>query len=265
MARKGIQSSKRTFIDKANYLMFVAVAGASALIAVTVVTVDYLSKMITFQSEVNRQKQETLDISEANIKNFEVVMADIEDLRNNQNLIDSAKSEEYVREPLRIVANAMPANNNLPAFGASVAHLIITRVGGNEAVTEAISVGRDSTAVSNIDTTASSMPMAFQTKGALGCNGQATECDTPVGISQILSNLERSIRLININAATFTFSSPTTVDLSIQADGYFTTEKTVTISTQTLTAASVLNKKNTPGSSAGSSTGTGSSTGGASQ
>ena len=262
MARKGIQSSKRAVIDKANYLMFVCIALASALIAITVVTVDYLSKMITFQSEVNRLKLATLDTTEANLSNFEFVMAEIEDLRNNQNLIDSAKNEAHRREPLRVVANAMPAFHNLAAFGASTAHLIITRVGGNEAVVQGISVGRDSTVTSQIETTAQTMNMAFQVVGALGCDGQATACDTPVGISQILSNLERSIRLIEINAATFVFRSSSLVELSIQANGFYTTEKTVNITNRQLSAASVLQRRTAlPGASGG--TGTDTSTGGA--
>ena len=258
MARKGIQSSKRAVIDKANYLMFVSVAAAAALIAITFVTVDYLSKMITFQTEVNKQKQDTLDITEANIKNFETVMADINDLRENQNLIDAAKSQEYRDEPLRVVANALPAYQNLAAFGASVANLIITRVGDNEAVTQGISVGRDSTVVPTLETTAKGMNMSFQVVGALGCTGQATACDQPVGISAILNNLERSIRLIEVNAATFVFRSPTLIELSVQANGFYTAPKTVNMTTRQLSAASVLNRKKTlPGASGSTTTGTG--------
>ena len=245
MAKKGLQSSKRMFIDKANYLMFVSVAAAAALIAVTVVTLDYLSKMIIFQSEVNSQKAEVLQITENNLANFKVIRADIDELRNNQNLIDAAKSQAYVDEPLRVVANAMPAFNNLAAFGASVANLTITRVHDNEAVVQGISVGRDSTVNSQINTEAETMNLAFQIVGALGCDGQATTCDTPVGISQILDNLGRSIRLIEVNAATFVFRSPTLVELSVQANGFFVSETTVSMATRRLTASSVLQQRRT--------------------
>jgi hypothetical protein len=259
MARKGLQSSKRAIIDKANYLMFVSVAAAAALIAITVVTVDYLSKMITFQNAVNDAKQETLDTTEANLKNFQVVMAEINDLRINDNLIAAAKSQEYRDEPLRVVANALPAYQNLAGFGASVANLIITRVGDNEAVTQGISVGRDSTIIPPLVTTAKKMNMSFQVVGALGCTGQATACDQPLGISAILNNLERSIRLIEVNAATFVFRSPTLIELSVQANGFYTSDKTVSMSTTQLTAASVLNKKKTLPGASGSTSGTGTS------
>lgn len=262
MARKGLQSSKRTVIDKANYLMFVSVAAASALIAITIVTVNYLSKMITFQTEVNKEKQATLDVTEANLKNFEIVMAEINDLRGNDNLIAAAKSQEYRDEPLRVVANALPAYHNLAAFGASVANLIITRVGDNEAVTQGISVGRDSTIISQLDTTAKTMNMSFQVVGALGCSGQATSCDQPVGISAILNNLERSIRLIEVNAATFVFRSSTLVELSVQANGFYTSNKTVNMTSRQLAASSVLNKKKSlPGASTGTDTGASTGTG----
>ncbi|MDR0979645.1 MAG: hypothetical protein LBM12_00595 [Candidatus Nomurabacteria bacterium] len=254
MARKGLQSSKRAIIDKANYLMFISVAAAAALIAVTAVTVNYLSKMITFQTEVNKQKQATLEVTENNIKNFEVVMADINDLRDNQNLIDTAKSQEYRDEPLRVVANALPAYHNLAAFGASVANLVITRVGDNEAVTQGISVGRDSTITPTLNTSAKTMNMSFQVVGALGCTGQATSCDQPVGISAILNNLERSIRLIEVNAATFVFRSPTLIELSVQGNGFYTSPKTVNMTTTQINAASVLAKKKSkslPGTSTG--------------
>ncbi|MCL2038736.1 hypothetical protein FWG86_02455 [Candidatus Saccharibacteria bacterium] len=253
MARKGLQSSKRTFIDKANYLMFLSIALASALVAITAVSLDYLSKMITFQSEVNAQKQATLDITEANLRNFEVVMAEINDLRENQNLIAAAKNQEYRDEPLRVVANALPASQNLAAFGASVANLIITRVGDNEAVTQGISVGRDSTVLPQVETSAHTMNMAFQVIGGLGCEGQATACDQPVGISQILSNLEKSIRLIEVNAATFVFRSPTLIELSIQANGFYTAPTTVNKTSRTLTASSVLNRRTTGSSTSPSS------------
>jgi len=255
MARKGLQSTKRASIDKANYLMFLCVAGVSALVSVTVVTVDYLSKMITFQSEVNTQKLETLEITEANLNNFEVVMEEIRDLRNNQNLKDSAMNEAHYREPLRVVANAMPAFRNLAAFGASIADLTIHRVGGNEAVMQGIAVGRDSIVMPPLETTAETMNLSFQVIGALGCEGQATACDTPVGISQILSNLERSIRPIEINAANFIFRSESLVELSIQANGFFTSEHTVSMSSRQLTAASVLQRRRTLPGAAPTSTG----------
>ncbi len=242
MAQKGIQSTKRVLIDKANYLMFISIAVASALIAVTIVAVNYLSKMNKFQAEVNQRKGATLEITKKNITNFEVVKATIDDLRNSQSLIDAAKGEEYVREPLRVVANALPAQYNLAAFGASIANLIITRISGNATGTPSISVGRDSTVLPQLVTTAQPMNLTIQVTGSLGCDGNTTACASPQGIAQILNNLERSIRMISINSATFSFRGPGQVELSIQANGYYTTERFLSITRNTLTGKDVLDK-----------------------
>ncbi|MCL2371522.1 hypothetical protein FWC63_02150 [Candidatus Saccharibacteria bacterium] len=243
-AKKGIQSTKRASIDKANYLMFLSIAAVSALVAVTVIAVDYLSKMIRFQSAVNDEKLVALNITEANLANFEIVVTDIYALRENDNLLAVAETvnQAHIDEPLRVVANAMPAFRNLAAFGASIADLTIHRVGGNEAVVQSIAVGRDTTVTPVLETTAERMNVTFQVVGALGCDGNATACDQPVGISQILSNLERSIRPVEINSATFFFRSEGLVELTVQANGFFTSDRTVNKDLRQLTGAAVLNR-----------------------
>lgn len=188
---------KRTQISKANRTMFLWVAGASALVGFAVVVAIFLGQKLFFNEKVLYAKNKTISVLNENNR----VVAD---LKTNVRVLDTNADLAKVKatgsdQTIRVILDALPADANSLALGASLqskllagipgltlVSLQVDPVQGIESLTGAGVVSSSSAASSVAATTDNQITFQFSVTG-----NQAS-------LLQALTNLERSIRTIDI-------------------------------------------------------------------
>jgi hypothetical protein len=183
-----ISLRKRQQIEDTGKMMFMWVAIASAVVAIAaVVSVSLVERLVFNQRIINE-----MGTTAANLRhNNEIVddlRASIRERNTDQALIDTPKLENA--EPLSVVLDALPAQDNSPALGASLQQKLLNVPGVNiEALTVGgISGGEDAEEFAPISSSGdNSIEFSFKVS-----SGDANR------ISEVLRNLERSIRVFDI-------------------------------------------------------------------
>ena len=116
--KKDQSAGKRQQIYKSGRTMFAWVAGASVIAGFAVVVAGFLIQRIVFESKVVVEKQNTVNTLQANNKAVDKLRDEIRVLNTNAAL-SSVKLNDN-EEPLRVILDALPADNNALALGASV-------------------------------------------------------------------------------------------------------------------------------------------------
>ena len=185
---------KRSQISKANRTMFIWIALASAVVGSAGVVGYFLAQKLVYNEKVLSAKQQTLSTLESNNKA-------VEDLRQAVNVLDtnralaSVKANESDRT-VQVVLDALPSEANSLAFGASLQNKLldgipgltidsmsVSPVAGIEVIDSTVEGGG---AVATDGTEATAIPFQFVVKGDRDA------------LKQVLSNLERSIRYIEV-------------------------------------------------------------------
>ncbi|MCL2095087.1 hypothetical protein FWH13_03120 [Candidatus Saccharibacteria bacterium] len=239
-SQKGFTSTKHSMIDRANYLVFVAVAVTALILGFCGVGIWYLSNMLAFQGRVIAAKSEALDNITVTKANLDSIRLDLELLAENDSLLSMINQDDERlnrTQPLRLVANALPVGENVEAFGSNLSTLSL-RLGDEFARVESIApggldgLGTDEGAVS--ETTAMLLPFSMTAVGSLGCADVHGLCLEPTGLSLLLSNFERSIRSVYVNQMTMSFREGDTVEMVMNGHGFFTMERTFTMGNTTI-------------------------------
>lgn len=222
MGDKSAGLRKRQQIDKTGRTMFTWVAIASAVLAISIVVSIALLERAAFNQTVIGIKNETA----ANLKNNNEIVEPLRDqvrLRNtDQALIDTPRPDGA--EPLSVVLDALPATANSAAFGASLQKKLLSGVSIDSLRIEPIA-DEDSAQATPKENTVREIPFAFTVS--------APSSDINK-IKAIQRNLERSIRTIKVDTVTIEQRS-STVTLTVKGVGYYTSETTVELQTESIT------------------------------
>lgn len=218
---------KRQQIAKANRMMFLWVAGASALVGVAAVASLFLIQTLTFNEKILAEKSNTVKALENNNKVAEELKSNIRVLETNQALIDAkAKSDD---QALQVVLDALPADANSLALGASLQNRIFAGVNGLEI--ESIQVdpvagvevtADQATTTTGAAVTANTVAFRFTIKGSVDA------------FKEVLQKIERSIRPINLTKVSIEDQGSGTV-LSVEGQAYYEPAKTIELKDKTVT------------------------------
>ena len=118
MAAQEVVLRKRQQIAKANRLMFIWVAGTSAVVGVSLVASLFLVQKAWFNEKVLAEKADTASTLVKNNKSVEELKNQVRVLNTNDALKKSMAPGED--EPVQVVLDALPAEANSSAFGASL-------------------------------------------------------------------------------------------------------------------------------------------------
>ncbi len=212
---------KRTQIAKANRTMFLWIAIASALVGSALVVGIFLAQKAIFNEKVLSEKQATV----ATLDNNNQVAPELEDqirvLDTNQAL-SSAKANDS-DQAIQVILDALPAEGNFLAVGASLQNKLIASIPGLKSV-ESIQVdpivGLETLSTDTTTVDASATGGANEITFRLSVKGNQE------AIKQILQNFERSIRLIDIISMQIETQQDGQV-LTIQARTYYEPAKTI--------------------------------------
>ncbi|OGL22666.1 hypothetical protein A2707_05130 [Candidatus Saccharibacteria bacterium RIFCSPHIGHO2_01_FULL_45_15] len=184
---------KRQQITKSNRTMFLWVAGASLVIGFSVVIALFLWQRIDFGDKVLQQKNETLATIESNLQN-------VPKLRDNIRVLETDDSLKSTRlkdtdRAVQSVLDALPADANSTALGSSLQSKLLTGVNG--VTLDAIKVepvkGVETSSGSGSSSGSNQIDFSFTISAASG-NAES--------LRQVLQQVERSIRAINLTSLT---------------------------------------------------------------
>jgi hypothetical protein len=201
---------KRTQISKANRTMFAWVAAASVVLGFALVGTIFLFQMLLFNERVLTQKEKTISILKINNDQVDDLEAQVRVLDTNQALMDAKANPND--QAIQVILDALPSERNELALGASLQKKLLTGIPGLTVNSVQFQdIGSDSN-VQTASEDASSGP--FEIPFRLSVSGNE------IALKQALSNLERSIRTIDVTSITIE-SQGSSRTLTIEARAFY--------------------------------------------
>ena len=214
-------NSKRRAIADSSRTMFLWVAGMSAVVGMCVVIAVFLGQQIMFKAEVVGKMTTTLNTLKDNNKVASDLVSNVVVLETDPGLnAVKAKPED---KALQVVLDALPADRNSLALGASLQDNLLVNIDGLtiESLTVDVGGSGDST-MGIVQDGDSTIPIKIQVS--------ATNANA---IKEMLLRLERSIRIIDIDGLTLE-RSDTSYQASITAKAYYQPAKQVQLTQVTV-------------------------------
>lgn len=214
---------KETLIAKTRKSVFIWVGGAACVVGIAAVIVVIMVQSIMFNFDIIGQKRSTETVLKDNIAAVPELEANIRQLNTNKQLKQVSLNDDV--RPLQSILDALPADDNRLALGASLQQKLLTDVPG--LVVDSLSVDPANVSVSvssegdSVETGTSMQPLAF-TASLSGNEAQ---------LKQALQRLERSIRAINVQTISAN-SSSSNVSLQITGSAYFLPESNLEITVE---------------------------------
>ena len=216
-----MMNSKRRAIADSSRTMFLWVAGMSAVVGMCVVIAVFLGQQIMFKAEVVGKMTTTLNTLKDNNKVASDLVSNVVVLETDPGLnAVKAKPED---KALQVVLDALPADRNSLALGASLQDNLLVNIDGVtiESLTVDVGGSGDST-MGIVQDGDSTIPIKIQVS--------ATNANA---IKEMLLRLERSIRIIDIDGLTLE-RSDTSYQASITAKAYYQPAKQVQLTQVTV-------------------------------
>lgn len=242
---KDVAIKKRQMITKANQSMMMSVAVASALVSAAIVGCFYISKIMFFNNKVIGEQDKSLSVLTSSINNIKSLQTSMSALQSNSALLSSRANPED--NALRVVLDALPSTENSAALGASLSDKLLV---ANGVKVESVTVDTEPTVVniqslsgktaSTSTSTSTSAPAASSSTASSSTSSSANDSnlklksfgfsasissDDPQNILNVLKNLERSIRTINIKSLAVNISNEkdnkVKTSLTISAEAFF--------------------------------------------
>lgn len=216
-----IISSKRKVIADSSRTMFLWVAGMSAVVGMCVVIAIFLSQQIFFKLNVVGQMRDTLGTLRDNNKVAGELTQNVVVLETDPALnATKANSDE---KALQVILDALPADRNSLALGASLQQSLLSGIDG--LTIESLSVdSSEVTLTSGADDTTIPIQMQVSAKNANA-------------IKDMLTRLERSIRVVDIDSFVLE-RSDSSYQATITAHAYYQPPKQVQLTEKTITPGS---------------------------
>ena len=120
MAAGGSALRKRQQIAKANRMMFIWVAGVSAVVGIAAVASLFLVQKALFNEKVLTEKSKTASTLKKNNDMVEELQNQIRKLNTDDNLRGNMVVTDDEAQPVQVVLDALPSTANSSAFGASL-------------------------------------------------------------------------------------------------------------------------------------------------
>lgn len=208
MDSKVTNARKRDRIMSANRMMFLWVSGISAVVGFAVVLSLFLGQKILFGEKVLAEKDKTASTLETNIKVIPQLKDNVRVLDTNQGLKATRLNESD--RPIQSVLDALPADANSTAFGASLQSRLLSGISG--LTLDTIKVDP----VVGVETEQSSSSDVVEGNSSAGNSSEyvisfsltvSTAASNPDALREVLLRLEKSIRAVDVRSLSITSQS----------------------------------------------------------
>ena len=213
MATKEVAIRKRQMISKANRNMFIAVALASMVLGFAIVGSVFLIKKGVFNNKVIIEKQKTVKTLKASNANYPELETNIKNMRLNkelETLFRDILTGDEDEDILRIIPNSLPSVSNYAALGASISDRLLDI---NDITIQSVRIGRGGS--SSIGSSTQSTGLAKPIEYHFSVYGPIT------ATREVMENLEKSIRIIDVSKMTLTYSRTDRLTLDVTGNAYY--------------------------------------------
>ena len=207
MADKQTAVGKRQKIAQSNKMMFLWIAGMSAVVGICAVLAWFLIQQLIFHTKVASEADATVSTLKQNKVAVEKLRENVQLLDVNEDL-NSVKSESDERA-LQVILDALPADDNNLALGSSLQQKLIGSVNGVKI--DSLTVG-DLSGTETVDSPVKGVEVIPFT--LIMSSGDVN------ALKDVLRNFERSIRIVDIDNFILD-RSDSQYKLSINAHAYY--------------------------------------------
>lgn len=213
---------KRQQIQDSAKQMFIWVAAMSAVVGAALVVSWFLWNQIMFRASVISEKNSTIQVLVANNEAVPELRDNLAVLETNTALADSKADDD--QRSLQVVLDALPADANSLALGASLQQRLASNVSG--LTVESLVV------TPTIDEQAGGEDASFMVADGESAEGMQIEVRMSVtasgadSLDELLKRLERSIRVIDVNSLTMDRSQER-YSMTLNVHGYYQPAKQV--------------------------------------
>ncbi|RWZ78454.1 MAG: hypothetical protein EOT05_01695 [Candidatus Microsaccharimonas sossegonensis] len=215
---------KRTQISKANRMMFIWIAAASALVSFALVASVFLGQKLVFNEKILLEKNKTISTLDKNNKAVPDLQSAVRVLDTNTDLATTKANNSD--QTIQVILDALPSDANSLALGASLQNKLLAGVPG--LTIQSLQVDP----VQGVETLISGSVVSASTPVAAGTQNQITFNFSVSGnadaLKQALMNLERSIRTIDITRLQVENQGNTQI-MTVQARAFYEPVKTVSL------------------------------------
>lgn len=204
-------SPKRKAIADSSRTMFFWIAAMSAVVGLCIVVGIALARQIFFKAEVVGRMTDTLNIIKDNNKVASTLTSNVRVLETNAAL-NSVKSDAD-EKALQVILDALPADRNALALGASLQQNLLVGVDG--LTIDSLAVDNSTSLVATTSSSENIIPIQLEVS--------ATSASA---IKDMLARIERSIRVIDVDSFTLE-RSDNSYRATIAAHAYYQPEKKV--------------------------------------
>ncbi len=210
---------KRAQIAKANRTMFLWIAVSSAIVGSAIVVSIFLGRQLIYTEKVLAEKANTVSALDHNIKVVPELREAIRVLDTNEAL-GSVKVKES-DQAVQVILDALPSDANSLALGASFQQRLLTGVNGIGIETMQVDPVAGVESVTSGDTVdAAPTSDGAEAASAYAITFRFTVNGNADSLKQVLQNLERSIRLIDITSLGIE-SGENTQQLTVTGRAYY--------------------------------------------
>ncbi|MFZ2125932.1 MAG: hypothetical protein WAV04_00265 [Candidatus Microsaccharimonas sp.] len=212
---------KRTQIAKANRTMFLWIAAGSVIVGCALVVAYFLGQKLIYNERVLAEKEKTVAILKSNNEVIPELETQVRVLDTNTALKSVLASDDD--QTIQVILDALPADANSLALGASLQNKLLAGIPGLtiESLQVDPVVGVESLSDINAnEQDASAGVSGNQITFQFSVNG------SPEALKQVLTNLERSIRAIDILSLRIESQGNKQL-MSVQARAFYEPAKTI--------------------------------------
>lgn len=232
MAGKEVALRKRQQIAKANRMMFMWVAAVSAVVGIALVGCVFLYQKATFNEKVLSAKSKTASILRENNSVVSELEDKIRQMNTSQALRDAMAPNQT--QPIRVVLDALPADANSPALGASlqerflndpalkIESLIVDNILGVDSI--------DDTSVEDAAAATTGEPEIHEITFRFSVSA---DISNTTALKDLLKKLERSIRAIDVTSLKVETQGARLL-LAVEGRAFYEPSKTVELKEETV-------------------------------
>lgn len=207
--KQDVAIRKRQQIAQANKMMFIWVSVASVIIGASLVSCLFFSKKIAFNNKVISAKNQTVETLKANNEAVPELVNKIRLQNTSEALGDSRAQPE--EEPLQVILDALPADANSAALGASLQEVLLKSDGVNltSLNVDLVSGAESSTSVATTSSESNTIGFTF-----------VVSVKNLDDLRGLLTRLERSIRAIKVNNMTIEMQQ-SQITMTVTAEAFY--------------------------------------------
>lgn len=211
--KKDVAIRKRQMIQDSAKTMFLWVAGASVIVGFSLVLSWFLVQQIAFKGKVIAEKSKTASMLDKNYKAAQELTDNVRKLNTDVDLSSiKAKAEE---QPLQVIMDALPADDNSLALGASIQNKLVGGVPNIKI--DAFTIGDQPTGVgmNPIAGKAKAQPFTL-----------AVSSSDRNAIKEVLKRFELSIRTIDVDNVVLE-QTDTQMNMTVRGHGFYLESKVI--------------------------------------